>query len=150
MPEHSTLTDPYLHEPKGVADAGAGLVYVSDGAGSGSWELPPITVSGVLADISTASTIYIPIPNGGTVTKVIGVVSGSITIADAIITVRDDSGASMGTMTVEFVDATAGSVYTLTPASNNVISVDGYITIETDGGSTTASTMSFTALVSPS
>ena len=34
---HSTLTDPYLHEPKGIASAGAGNVYVADGAGSGSW-----------------------------------------------------------------------------------------------------------------
>ena len=35
---HSTLTDPYLHEPKGVATAASGDVYVADGAGSGTWE----------------------------------------------------------------------------------------------------------------
>jgi len=34
---HSTLTDPYLHEPKGAASAGAGTVYVANGSGSGSW-----------------------------------------------------------------------------------------------------------------
>ena len=34
---HSTLTDPYLHEPKGVAAASAGDVYIADGAGSGDW-----------------------------------------------------------------------------------------------------------------
>lgn len=34
---HSTLTDPFLHEPKGVSTATTGQVYVSDGAGSGSW-----------------------------------------------------------------------------------------------------------------
>lgn len=34
---HSTLTDPYLHEPKGVASASSGNVYVSNGSGSGSW-----------------------------------------------------------------------------------------------------------------
>ena len=150
MPEHSTLTDPYLHEPKGVADAGAGLVYVSDGDGAGSWELPPFTVSGVVADISTASTIYIPVPNGGVVKKVVGVVSGPITVADSVITVRDDSGASMGTMTVEFATAAAGTIYTLTPVSNNVISVDGRMTIETSGASTDVATMAFTVLVSPS
>ena len=37
MAEHVDLTDPYLHEPKGIAAAGAGTVYVADGAGSGSW-----------------------------------------------------------------------------------------------------------------
>ncbi len=35
---HSTLTDPYLHEPKGVASANAADVYVADGSGSGSWK----------------------------------------------------------------------------------------------------------------
>jgi hypothetical protein len=35
---HSTLTDPYLHEPKGVAAATTGKTYRSDGAGSGAWE----------------------------------------------------------------------------------------------------------------
>ena len=35
---HSTMTDPYLHEPKGAAAASAGEVYVADGAGSGGWQ----------------------------------------------------------------------------------------------------------------
>lgn len=34
---HSTLTDPYLHEPKDISSAGSGQVYVADGAGSGDW-----------------------------------------------------------------------------------------------------------------
>lgn len=35
--DHSTLTDPYLHEPKGVATAQAGQVYIANGSGSGVW-----------------------------------------------------------------------------------------------------------------
>jgi len=35
---HSTLTDPYLHEPKGVATASSGEVYVANGSGSGDWK----------------------------------------------------------------------------------------------------------------
>lgn len=34
---HSSLSDPYLHEPKGVSSALAGQIYVADGAGSGVW-----------------------------------------------------------------------------------------------------------------
>lgn len=34
---HSTLSDPYIHEPKGASSALAGQIYVSDGAGSGDW-----------------------------------------------------------------------------------------------------------------
>jgi hypothetical protein len=41
MPEHSTITDPYLHEPKGVASAQEGKFYVANGAGSGTWKYLP-------------------------------------------------------------------------------------------------------------
>lgn len=34
---HSSLTDPYLHEPKGVASALSGAVYIANGSGSGVW-----------------------------------------------------------------------------------------------------------------
>ena len=34
---HNTLTDPYLHEPKGASTALAGQIYVANGAGSGTW-----------------------------------------------------------------------------------------------------------------
>jgi hypothetical protein len=38
---HSTLTDPKLHEPKGCSTASSGMVYVSNGAGSGQWKYIP-------------------------------------------------------------------------------------------------------------
>lgn len=34
---HSTLTGSDLHEPKGIASATAGQVYISNGSGSGTW-----------------------------------------------------------------------------------------------------------------
>lgn len=45
---HSTLTDPYLHEPKGVAAASSGSVYVADGAGSGDWVKGHAHINGYL------------------------------------------------------------------------------------------------------
>jgi hypothetical protein len=38
--QHSALTDPNLHEPKGVSTAASGKVYQANGAGSGSWVYP--------------------------------------------------------------------------------------------------------------
>lgn len=46
---HSTLTDPYLHEPKGVATSTVGEVYVADGAGSGVWKAADSHVDGYVA-----------------------------------------------------------------------------------------------------
>ena len=40
MGQHKNITDPELHEPKGVASADADTVYIADGAGSGAWDTP--------------------------------------------------------------------------------------------------------------
>lgn len=39
--QHNIITDPDIHEPKGVASATSGKVYISNGSGSGVWEYPP-------------------------------------------------------------------------------------------------------------
>jgi len=39
--QHNAITDPDIHEPKGIATATAGKVYVSDGASSGTWKYSP-------------------------------------------------------------------------------------------------------------
>ena len=38
--QHSALTDPNIHEPKGITTALAGQVYVADGSNSGDWVFP--------------------------------------------------------------------------------------------------------------
>lgn len=35
--QHSSLTDPNLHEPKGISTASASQLYLSNGSGSGTW-----------------------------------------------------------------------------------------------------------------
>lgn len=35
---HASLTDPEIHEPKGITSANAGDVYIADGSGSGEWK----------------------------------------------------------------------------------------------------------------
>lgn len=38
--QHNIITDPDIHEPKGVASATSGTVYKADGTGSGNWVYP--------------------------------------------------------------------------------------------------------------
>lgn len=40
--QHNIITDPDLHEPKGVSSASAGTIYKANGTGSGSWDYPII------------------------------------------------------------------------------------------------------------
>lgn len=39
--QHNTITDPDIHEPKGIATATVGKVYTANGSGSGTWAYPP-------------------------------------------------------------------------------------------------------------
>lgn len=68
--EHVNITDPYVHEPKGVVAANSGEVYIADGAGSGAWTnkktfsvLPYYGAMATLANatatsMATATTYY--------------------------------------------------------------------------------------------
>tara|TARA_R110002153_G_scaffold5540_2_gene25685 strand:+ start:4920 stop:5390 length:471 start_codon:yes stop_codon:yes gene_type:complete len=148
---HSSLTDPYIHEPKGAATAAAGRVYVANGTGSGAWTaketLVGETLNGYLDDVSTASTVYIPIPYAGTVSKIITVLEGSISGANSTVTLANSAGASMGTLTITQSGSAAGDVDTLAPSANNSVTADSFITVSTDGASSTHVTLRFTIVL---
>lgn len=135
---HSTLTDPYLHEPKGVSSAPAGSTYVADGAGTGTWEDHRRSVLTLhFSDLSSVEIIYCPIPFGGTVSRVSSVLGGAIAGSDVVVTVKDSSAASMGTITITQTGSAAGDVDFLNPTSNNTVTDNDYVLIETNGGATT-------------
>ena len=136
---HASLTGADLHEPKGVATATNNQVYVADGTSSGAWTNRQHILISYLEDVSTAETVYIPIPFAGTISKVTSVLTNAITVADSTVTIKNSSGTTMGTITVAFSGSAAGDVDTNSSLTNNTVSADTYITIETNGNSNTAS-----------
>lgn len=148
---HSTLTDPYLHEPKGVSTASSGQVYMANGSGSGTWtpkeNLVELSLEGYIENISAASTVYVPVPFAGTVMKVVTVLEGAIGSSDATITVSNAAAASMGAITVTYIGSAAGDVDTLVPSTNNTVAADSFITIATDGASVNAASLRFVVVL---
>lgn len=147
MAAHSTLTGADLHEPKGAAGAAAGTVYVSNGAGSGSWtslaaskvsvldtngdfagttveavltELNDKTMilSGIFADVSNPSTLLIPVGFSCTVLSIDFILGGAITVADAVLTITRSDGAAMGTKTIAYSGSAEGTAFDFTPSGN--------------------------------
>lgn len=55
--EHSTITDPNIHEPKGVAAATAGHIYRANGTGSGAWVLLHPRANFHYTDLTTPSVV---------------------------------------------------------------------------------------------
>lgn len=170
---HSALTGSELHEPKGADGASAGEVMTADGAGGTSFSAPVVdpadgsagevpvadgagdvvwsprfyTITGKIDNISNASTQYIPIPYSGNVVKVTGVLAGAIGTADATITVKDNAGNTMTAITVANAASAAGDIDTGVPASNQDVTDDDYITVETDGASSTSVEWTFTIVI---
>lgn len=68
--QHSTLTGADLHEPKGVATAAAGNVYIANGSGSGHWDHYNNFINGYIAfdavtpaethSVTTGFTVFNP------------------------------------------------------------------------------------------
>ncbi len=169
MPEHKDITDPNIHEPKGVAAAAAKTAYIATGSGSGTWAKPEaahVTVldtaskftatnvetallelyqgkyvfEGRLDDVSTASTVLIPIPFDCTVTSVVFILAGSLTTGNSTVTVTRSDGAAMGTQTITQSGSTEGTTFTFTPSGNATFTYSShkYIKFVTDGASDTA------------
>lgn len=150
MVAHSTLTGADLHEPKGVASASAGTVYVANGAGSGVWqkvgeselntsEIFPneISLSVVLPDISAASSVFLPIPMTWTLTAISGVLAGAITVANSTVTFTKNGSGTIATQLVPYTTSGEGVGFDITSLSNNTFIVGDYIKVTSDGGSTT-------------
>ena len=130
---HSTLSDPYLHEPKGVAAASSGDVYLANGSGSGTWTSRQSMLTVQFANISTSSNLYVPMPYAGTVTKIQSVLSAAISGSDTTFTVTNAAGASMGVVTVTQSGSAAGDVDTLSPSSNHTVTAGSFIKIACNG-----------------
>ena len=130
---HSTLADQYLHEPKGVVSASSGDVYLVNGSGSGTWTSRQSMLTVQFPDISSASNLYVPIPYAGTITKIQSVLTAAISGGDAVFTVTNSSGSSMGTLTITQSGSAAGDVDTLTPSSNNTVTAGTFIKIACAG-----------------
>ena len=132
--EHSALTGSDLHEPKALAGQTAGKVYVSNGSNSGAWTARQDLITVHIQNISTATDIYVPIINAGTVSKLQTVTSAAIAGSDLIITAYNSSSASMGNLTVTQAGSAAGDVDVLLPTSNNTVAAGSYIRINGNGG----------------
>ena len=96
-------------------------------------------ITAKIADISTASSTFVAIPDGGKVIKIITALQGAIGTANGAITFEIGGTAMTGSaITVTQSGSAAGDVDTSVPTAANDVAEDGTIEMITDGGSSTA------------
>jgi hypothetical protein len=137
--EHKLITDSDIHEPKGVATAASGKVYVSDGAASGSWSYQVDYITVVIDDISTGQSDWVVSPYGGNIIKIYSVIDGAIGTGDANLSFEIGGVAiTDGNIIITQSGSAAGDVDSSTPSALNTISSGQAIECITDGTSTNA------------
>ena len=93
-------------------------------------------LTSTIADISTASSTFVPVPDGGKIIKIITALQGAIGTANAAITFEIGGTAiTGGAITVTQSGSAAGDVDTAEPTAANDVAEDGSIEMITDGAS---------------
>lgn len=149
MTEHRLLTGDSLHEPKGIESASAGQVYVANGLGSGSWvardstnlALNRFSLSGVVPDVSEASSFYSPIPLKSTLIKLYYVLGGPITAANSTLTIYKNGIAQTPTVIVPFTGSGAGVTASVNISPAIAFNEGDVVRVASDGASTGAQTL---------
>lgn len=128
--EHASLTDPEIHEPKGVASASQGEVYVADGVGSGNWVNNVPQGWGLYHDAAAAQTVN--------TTGLFLSIDGLGTKTEESYLPREIRGVSSlwDTTTDEFVPISEGDFYLLhlEGTLSNLTGAPDYIKCEFDQG----------------
>lgn len=164
--QHSALTDPQIHEPKGAAAASVDTVYVANGAGSGAWQKieadqidiadlnteiqadlddGTLDITGqwyvtvVMADVSAAGFVLVPVLKTSTFLRARVVLSTGITAADSVLTFTRNGADAQGTLTLVNAASAEGTGFSFTPSGNATVTGPGYIKIASDGASSTTS-----------
>jgi DNA/RNA endonuclease YhcR with UshA esterase domain len=101
-----------------------------------------------LADVSAASSVNIAVPDDGKIIKIISVLGGAITTANADVTTAiNGTTVTGGGFTVAHSGSAAGDIDTAEPTAANNVSEGQYITITSDGGSSTTQPIDITVII---
>ena len=105
-------------------------------------------ITAEIEDISTASSTFVPVPDGGRIIKIITALQGAISGGNAAISFEiGGTAVTGGGITVAHSGSAAGDVDTAIPTAANEVAEDGTIEMITDGGSTGAKILYVTFII---
>lgn len=110
--QHSTLTDPNLHEPKGISTASANTVYMANGSGSGTYtnvNRLPGTGWGQYSNTVYVSTTYLAIST----TAVILSFDTNVNVTQLPITLAGSTSSLMNLTNETLLFVSAGDMHSI-------------------------------------
>ena len=101
-----------------------------------------------IADVSTASSTFVPVPDSGKIIKIISSLQGAISGGNAGISFEiGGTAVTGGGITVAHSGSAAGDVDTAEPTAANEVQEDGTIEMITDGASTGTKKLNITFVI---
>jgi hypothetical protein len=105
-------------------------------------------LTSTIADISTGSSTFVAVPDGGKIIKIITALQGAITSVNAGISFEIGGTAiTGGGITVAYSGSAAGDVDTAVPTAANDVLEDGTIEMITNGASSGAKKLVVTFVI---
>ena len=105
-------------------------------------------ITGTVADISTAGSTFVAVPDGGRIIKIMSVLEGAISGGNAAITFEIGGVAVTGAgFTVAHSGSAVGTMDGSVPSALNRVEEDGSIEMITDGNSTGAKSLTVTFVI---
>lgn len=136
--QHSNLTDPNLHEPKGISTATADQVYISNGSASGNWRdvnRLPGTGWGQYSNSVYTGTTYLNITDAGVVLPF----DTNVNVTQLPITLTGSTSPLMDLSTERLLFVSAGDMHSITlgffiaTETGSAVYVDLSLYTSTDG-----------------
>lgn len=134
--QHRNITDPDLHETKGVAIAPSGS-FLSAASGVGVWSFPNYSLTLRIENLTTVKNYYICALHTGYLLTATAVIEGTLGTANTIIT-PNIGGVDMitGIITIPFAGSSAGNVVSVTPSAGNAVTANQPVVFKVNGAST--------------
>lgn len=146
MALHKNMTGTDVHESKGAESAVAGSVYVSNGAGSGSWvdrysglyALNKYYLTLPMANISTVSSVFFPVLVKSELVSLTAILTGALTGANATLSIYINGVLFADTLTVPFAGSGVGVLSNLNVVTASTIAANSVVEVRSSGTSTGA------------
>ena len=104
-------------------------------------------ITSAIPNVSSASSTFVCVPDGGKIVKIITALQGAISGGNAAISFEIGGVAVAGAGFNHVATSSAGKVTTVEPTGANRVEEDGTIECITNGGSTNSSKMEITFVI---
>lgn len=134
--QHKDITDPDIHEPKGVVIAPTGS-FLSATSGVSTWAFPNYSLSLYIPNLTGAANYWIAALHDGYLLTTTAILNGTLGTANTTIT-PNIGGVDVltGIITIPFAGSVAGTIVTASPSAGNAVSANQGVRFIVSGGST--------------